>query len=31
MAVLISILAAASFLPIRRAFRLDIARTLHAE
>ena len=31
MAVLIAILAAAALLPIRRAFRLDIARTLHSD
>jgi predicted permease len=31
MTVLIAILAAAAFLPIRRAFHLDIARTLHSE
>jgi predicted permease len=31
MAVLMAILAAAASLPIRRAFQLDIARTLHSE
>jgi predicted permease len=31
MSVLITILAAAALLPMRRAFRLDIARTLHFE
>jgi ABC-type antimicrobial peptide transport system permease subunit len=31
MTVLIAILAAAAMLPIRRAFRLDIARILHSE
>ena len=31
MALLIAILAAAALLPMRRAFRLDIARTLHFE
>jgi ABC-type antimicrobial peptide transport system permease subunit len=31
MAILIAILAAAALLPIRRAFQLDIARTLHCE
>ena len=31
MAILIAILAAAALLPIRRAFQLDIARTLHSE
>jgi predicted permease len=31
MAILIAILAAAALLPIRRAFQLDIARTLHFE
>jgi predicted permease len=31
MAILISILAAAAILPIRRAFQLDIARILHSE
>ncbi len=31
MAVLIAILAAAALLPMRRAFQLDIARTLHSE
>jgi predicted permease len=30
-AILIAILAAAALLPIRRAFQLDIARTLHSE
>jgi predicted lysophospholipase L1 biosynthesis ABC-type transport system permease subunit len=31
MAILIAILGAAALLPIRRAFQLDIARTLHSE
>jgi ABC-type antimicrobial peptide transport system permease subunit len=31
MAILIAILAAAASLPIRRVFRLDIARILHSE
>jgi predicted permease len=31
MGILIAILAAAALLPIRRAFQLDIARTLHSE
>ena len=31
MAILIAILVAAALLPIRRAFRLDIARILHFE
>jgi ABC-type antimicrobial peptide transport system permease subunit len=30
-ALLIAILAAAALLPIRRAFRIDVARILHAE
>jgi ABC-type antimicrobial peptide transport system permease subunit len=31
MAILIAILAAAAALPVRRAFQIDIARTLHSE
>jgi predicted permease len=31
MGILLAILAAAALLPLRRAFRLDIARTLHSE
>jgi ABC-type antimicrobial peptide transport system permease subunit len=30
-AILILVLAAAALLPIRRALRIDIARTLHSE
>jgi ABC-type antimicrobial peptide transport system permease subunit len=31
MAILLAILAAAAFLPVGRAFKLDIARILHSE
>jgi ABC-type antimicrobial peptide transport system permease subunit len=31
MALLVAILAMAALLPIRRAFRIDIARILHSE